>query len=161
MKRTSLIAAGAIALVVAMGFVAQARTSGHGVRHATGRTSTTVHVIEHATTDTTIDVGPSGDSTGDILTFSNDVFDETNTTKVGHDQGECIRINVVDGSWECRWITFLKGGAITVEGPFYDAKNSVLPITGGRGKFKDASGSMKLAALASGTEYDFVFTVRQ
>jgi allene oxide cyclase len=158
MKRTPLIFAAAVAVVAAAAFVAQARTVGH---RAVGRSSTTVHVIEHATTDTTVDVGPSGDSTGDILTFSNDVFDETNTTKVGRDQGECTRINVVDGSWECHWITFLKGGAITVEGPFFDTKSSVLPITGGRGKFKDASGSMKLSALASGTEYDFVFTVRQ
>ena len=159
MKRTSLIFAAAVALMAAAAFVAQAGTT--HPRAAGGRTVTTVHVIEHATTDTTVDVGSSGDSTGDILTFSNDVFDETNTTKVGHDQGECTRINVVDGSWECHWITFLKGGAITVEGPFYDTENSVLPITGGRGKFKDASGSMKLSALASGTEYDFVFTVRQ
>ena len=158
MKRTSLIAVAVLALVLAAGFVAQARSMRHG---AAGRTSTTVHVVEHATTDTTVDVGPSGDSTGDILTFSNDVYDATNTTKVGHDQGECTRINVADGSWECHWITFLKGGAITVEGPYFDTKSSVLPITGGRGTFKDASGSMKLSALASGTEYDFVFTVRQ
>jgi hypothetical protein len=77
------------------------------------------------------------------------------------DQGECTRINVGGGSWECHWITFLKGGAITVEGPLHDGKSSVLPITGGRGKFNDASGSMALSALAIGVEYDFVFTVRQ
>lgn len=161
MKRTFLIVGVAVAAVVAAGFVAQARSTHGPTQRAPSRSVTTVHVIERATTDTTIDVGPSGDSTGDILTFSNDVFDETNTTKVGRDQGECTRINVVDGSWECHWITFLKGGAITVEGPFFDGKSSVLPITGGRGKFKDASGSMKLSALPSGTEYDFVFTVRQ
>jgi hypothetical protein len=161
MRRATSIAIAAAAVVVAVAFVAQAATRGRSPIPRGQRTSTTVHVIEHATTDTTVDVGPSGDSTGDILTFSNDVYDETNTTRVGHDQGECTRINVTDGSWECHWITFLKGGAITVEGPFYDTENSVLPITGGRGKFKDASGSMKLSALASGTEYDFVFTVRQ
>ena len=54
-----------------------------------------------------------------------------------------------------------EGGAITVEGPFYNGRNSVLPITGGRGRFKDASESVALSALASGVEYDFAFTVRK
>ncbi len=103
------------------------------------------------------DSGPNGDSSGDLLTFANDVFDETNTAKVGRDQGDCIRINVTAGSWECRWITFLKGGAITVEGPFFDAKDSVLAITGGRGKYKDARGSMELKALPDLSGYDFIF----
>ncbi len=124
-----------------------------------GRQATVIHVIEHATTDLVIDTGPVGDSSGDLLTFANDVFDETNTDKVGRDQGDCIRINVIEGSWECRWITFLKGGAITVEGPFYDTKNSVLVITGGRGEYKGARGSMELKVLADLSGYDFIFHV--
>jgi hypothetical protein len=151
MRKTALIAAGAIAVVLVAGYVAQASSS------RPRATTTTVHVVEHATTDLTIDTGPTGDSSGDLLTFANDVFDETNTDKVGRDQGDCIRINVTDGSWECRWITFLKGGAITVEGPFFDTKDSVLAITGGRGKYKDARGSMELKALPDLSGYDFIF----
>jgi hypothetical protein len=78
---------------------------------------------------------------------------------VGRDQGDCIRINTIEGSWECRWLTFLKGGAITVEGPFYDSHDSVLVITGGRGKYKDAQGSMELKVLPDGSGYDFIFHV--
>jgi allene oxide cyclase-like protein len=141
----------AVALVVA-GVVAQAGT---GRRQET----TAIHVIERATTDNVVDTGPSGDSSGDLLTFANDVFDENNEDKVGRDQGDCVRINPSDGSWECRWITFLKGGAITVEGPVFDAKPSVLVITGGRGKYKDARGSMELSALEDGTGYNFTFHV--
>ncbi len=153
-----MIVVGAIAVVLVAGYVAQA-TTGHRATTTTVHraTTTTVHVIEHATTDLTVDTGPSGDSSGDLLTFANDVFDETNTDKVGRDQGDCVRINTTDGSWECRWITFLKGGAITVEGPFFDTKDSVLAITGGRGKYKDARGSMELKALADLSGYDFIF----
>lgn len=152
MRRTPMIAAAAIAVVLVAGYVARAGT---GERRAV----TTIQVVERATTDLVIDTGPTGDSSGDLLTFANDVFDETNTNKVGRDQGDCIRINAVEGSWECRWITFLKGGALTVEGPFYDTRDSVLAITGGRGKYKDARGSMELRALPDGSGYDFIFRV--
>jgi hypothetical protein len=152
MRKTLPIAAVAIASVLVVGYVAQAR-----VTH--GRQATVIHVVEHATTDLVIDTGPTGDSSGDLLTFANDVFDEANVDKVGRDQGDCIRINVTEGSWECRWITFLKGGAITVEGPFYDTKNSVMVITGGRGTYKGARGSMELKVLPDLSGYDFIFHV--
>jgi hypothetical protein len=152
MRKTLPITAVAVASVLVVGYVAQAR-----VTH--GRQATVIHVIEHATTDLVIDTGPTGDSSGDLLTFANDVFDEANVEKVGRDQGDCIRINVIEGSWECRWITFLKGGAITVEGPFFDTKNSVLVITGGRGAYKGARGSMELKVLPDLSGYDFIFHV--
>jgi allene oxide cyclase len=152
MRKIGVIGTVAVLVVGAAAFVAQAGT---GQRRA----ATVIHVIEHATTDLVVDTGPTGDSSGDLLTFANDIFDEANAEKVGRDQGDCIRINTIEGSWECRWITFLKGGAITVEGPFYDTHDSVMVITGGRGKYKDAQGSMELKVLADGTGYDFIFHV--
>jgi len=121
---------------------------------------TTLSVVEHPINEKVIDIGKPGDSSGDLLTFANELFDETNADKVGRDQGDCIRINTTEGSWECRWINFLKGGAITVEGPFFDSHDSVMAITGGRGKYKDARGSMELKALPDGSGYDFIFHVR-
>jgi allene oxide cyclase len=150
MRKTLSIAAVAIVAVLVAGYVAQA-----GTVHR--REATLIHVIERATTDLVIDTGPTGDSSGDLLTFANELFDETNVDKVGRDQGDCIRINTVDGSWECRWINFLKGGAITVEGPFFDTHDSVMVITGGRGKYKGARGSMELKALPDGSGFDFIF----
>ena len=70
----------------------------------------TIKVIEHATTDKVIDVGKKGDSTGDLLTFHNAVYNAANKAKIGRDQGVCVRIDKQDGSWECRWITFLQEG---------------------------------------------------
>src|SRR5947207_2357327 len=51
----------------------------------------TVHVVEHAITDTPVDVGPTGDSRGDLLAFANPVFDAADKKQVGSDSGNCVR----------------------------------------------------------------------
>jgi hypothetical protein len=117
-----------------------------------------IHVVEHATTDATTDTGAPGDSAGDVLTFANDVYDAGNTTTVGTDQGYCIRV-VAGASYECNWTTFLPGGQIVVEGPFFDTANSKLAITGGTGRYRNARGQMELKAREGGTEFDFIFHV--
>ena len=120
-----------------------------------------IHVIEHAASDTVIDTDQSGtDTTGDLLTFHNSIYDAADATHVGRDQGDCIRINVARGTWECRWVTWVGDGSITVEGPFYDTHDSVLAITGGTGEFRNVRGSMLLKARSGGTEYDFIFSVQ-
>ena len=124
-----------------------------------GPNVTRLAVIEHATTDTVVDLTTNGDSTGDLLTFHNELFDDANEIVVGTNQGECVRIEV-GVSWECRWINFLEGGSITVEGPFFDDGPSAMAITGGTGAYRGARGSMRLVARdAAGTEYDFVFRI--
>lgn len=118
-----------------------------------------IKVIEHATTDTTTDTGASGDSVGDILTFANEVFDAADTTKVGTDNGYCLR-TVAGAAYECNWTTFLDRGQITVEGPFFDAKDSTLAITGGTGRFRGARGEMELHSLEGGKKFAFVFHLK-
>ena len=114
-------------------------------------------VVEHAKSDATAHIGKGADNRGDILTFANDIFDAADKTKVGYDQGLCIRI-VVGKAFECLWTTTLVGGQITVEGPFLDSGDSVLAVTGGTGKYADARGQMALHARdAKGSEYDFKF----
>ena len=111
-----------------------------------GPNVTRLVVVEHATTDTVVDLTTNGDSTGDLLTFHNELFDETDTDVVGTNQGECVRIEV-GVSWECRWVNFLEGG-------------SVLAITGGTGAYRGARGSMRLvAANEAGTELNFIFRI--
>jgi allene oxide cyclase len=120
----------------------------------------TVHVIEHAVTDTVVHSGGAGDQTGNTLTFHNKVYDPADKKQVGTDQGFCMRIVTgSSGSYECFWTTFLAGGQITVEGPFYDKANSILAITGGTGRYRDARGQMNLVSRHGGTEYDFIFHV--
>ena len=154
MKRLyALFALGAaVALVLALA------AWGHGSHQ--GKGGKRIHVVERATTDTVVDVGPAGDSLGDTLAFANELFDKTNTHTVGTDQGSCIR-TVAGEAWECTWTNFLSRGQITVQGPFYDdGSDSTLAITGGTGAYGNARGSMELRwRNPAGTEFDFVFHV--
>jgi hypothetical protein len=119
-----------------------------------------LHVVEHAKSDATAHIGKAADNRGDILTFANDVFDAADKAKVGSDQGFCIRV-VAGKSFECMWTLMLAGGQITVEGPFLDAGDSTLAVTGGTGKYADARGEMKLHARdAKGTAYDFLYSLQ-
>jgi allene oxide cyclase len=144
----AMIAAGLISAAPAL-----ARTTGRA--HASGNTIT---VVEHAITDTEVPLAPGGkDEKGDILTFNNPVFNAADKAQVGHDEGFCTRLAPKQGIWECLWTTFLKGGQITVQGPYYDTRNSTLSITGGTGAYKDSRGEMRLNAKDGGKEYDFIF----
>ena len=152
-------------LAVAVGVAAALIFSGAAAASGSSGTSSnrTIHVIEHAITDTEVPVGTQGlGQPGNLLVFHNPVFESTDATEAGSDQGDCIRIVVTptQRTWECRWITFLGGGAITVEGPFSELPNqqTVLPITGGTGIFSNARGQMILQARNPGeTEFDFIF----
>jgi len=117
----------------------------------------TLVVIEHATTDTVIDLGEAGDSIGDLLAFGNTVYDEGNETEVGTSQGSCVR-TVPGEAWECMFTVILDEGQLTVEGPFYDAAPSELAITGGTGAYSTARGQMRLEANSE-TEFRFTFEI--
>jgi allene oxide cyclase len=140
-NKATLLLAGALALQVSLSAVAAEK----------------IQVVERALTDTTIDLGAKGDSVGDLLTFANPIYDAANKTKLGSDQGYCVRV-IVGKSWECFWTLLLADGEITVEGPFYDTGDSVMVVTGGTGKYVGAKGAMKLHSRdAKSSSYDFLY----
>ena len=151
-RRTFVMAATAVLIA---GAIATGTSSAKPIR--IGDAGRTVHVIEHAITDTEIPTGGGKDVKGNILTFNNPVFNVANTKQVGHDEGFCVRVAPAQGSWECLWTTFLKAGQITVQGPYYDTRNSTLSITGGTGAYRNSRGEMTLLSRNGGTEYDFIF----
>jgi hypothetical protein len=118
-------------------------------------------VVERATTDAiSVHGGKAADNVGDILTFSNDVFDAANKIKIGSDQGYCVRL-VVGRSFECHWTLILAKGQIAVDGPFLDAADSTLAVTGGTGDYADVHGEMRLHARdAKGSAYDFQYILK-
>ena len=152
-----------LALGVATAVVASAVVASF-VLSSSATAATTLTVTEHAVTDHFTDVGRTGIGPGDLLTFHNPIFDSTDTTKVGTDQGTCIRITKFkkdrSGSWECEWTTFLNGGAdsITVEAPYYDTGLGTGAITGGTGAYLGASGSLNLSC-SSETRCTFEFNL--
>ena len=150
------VAISAAAALAAAAIVATTSSAKPSRAHATG---TTVHVVEHAITDTEIPTGGGKDVKGNILTFNNPVFDAADKKQIGHDEGFCTRIAPKQGSWECLWTTFLKGAQITVQGPFHDTHNSVLSITGGTGAYRSNRGEMVLKSRNGGKEYDFIFNL--
>lgn len=116
-------------------------------------------VVERAASDIVTDIGEKGDSVGDVLTFSNAIYDEANESEIGSSNGWCIR-TAVGKAWECFWTLILEDGQITVAGPFLDAGDSVLAVTGGTGAYAGVSGEMTLHARnPEGTEYDFGYTL--
>jgi hypothetical protein len=133
-----------LALIVAGVLVAGGGTVASLVASSSASAASTVKVIEHAVTDKVIDIGKAGDSAGDQLTFHNQIYNAADAAVVGSDQGWCVRIAPKKGSWECVYTTFLQGGQITVETPFYDTADSVGVVTGGTGAYSGASGSLDL-----------------
>ena len=116
-----------------------------------------ISVVERAASDAVTDTGVKDDSAGDILTFANELYDKDNKAKVGSDNGYCFR-TVAGKAWECAWTNTLDNGQINVAGPFIDGQDSVLAVTGGTGRYKNARGEMRLHARdAKGSEYDFKF----
>jgi hypothetical protein len=155
--------AAAVAVAGLAATAAQANQGSHVQRSATTRTSQAapqITVVERAVTDTIVDLGPTGDSRGDLLAFANPMYNRTNTNRVGRDQGSCIR-TVVGKAWQCSFTTWLAKGSLVVEGPFYDSRDSVLAITGGTGSYSRSRGVMHLHARnAKGTAFTFRFTVQ-
>lgn len=166
MRRRVIVASSVAAAVAATGAAvtaaqasqdAQTRSSGTA---APSQAARQLIVVERAVTDTLVDLGPRGDSRGDLLAFGNPVFNRTNSKRIGSDQGSCIR-TVVGRSWECSWTTRLAKGSLVVEGTFFDTRDSALAITGGTGIYSRARGVMHLHARnARGTAYTFKFTVQ-
>jgi len=143
---TVLVAAG-----LSLGVLTQSASAG----------STRLAVVERAATDAITDTGAEGDSPGDLLTFANEIYDEANEKLVGSNTGWCIRV-VAGKSWECFWTLSLGDGQIMVHGPFLDAGDSTLAITGGTGAYQGARGQMQLHARdAKGSAYDFVYELMQ
>ncbi|MGH8320030.1 MAG: allene oxide cyclase family protein [Steroidobacteraceae bacterium] len=119
-----------------------------------------LHFVEHPVNEVTTRAGGSADARGNLLTFANPVFDSADRRQVGTDNGFCIRV-VRGKSWECFWTLLLRDGQITVEGPFLDAGDSRLAITGGTGRFTGAKGEMTLHSRAPRSqEYDFIYNLR-
>lgn len=157
--RRKIVTVGTIVAAVAAGAIAvgAAEASTHSATVAGQH----ITVVERAVSDTVVDTGPKGDSRGDLLAFANPVFNAGITTRVGHDNGSCIR-TVVGKAWECSWTTRLAQGSLVVQGPFYDTRDSTLAITGGTGAYSQARGVMHLHARnAQGTAYTFGFVVQR
>jgi len=148
-----LLLAGAVTGLTLVFYFSTHTPQAHGLK--------TLHVVEHAITDTVQQFHAPKNSLGDVLGFHNPVFNEADKKQVGYDNGFCIR-TVATGKteWECSWTLFLNGSQVTVQGPYFDdGTDTLLTITGGTGSYTGAQGQMMLHARGNpvGSEYDFIY----
>ena len=157
MNKRSFFSSIAITLIAIVSMVGL--SVGNSVDHIAHAASyTVIHVVEHYNNNVIIDLGPKGDSMGDLNPFADPIFDAANKKQVGYESGNCIR-TIVGKLYECNWTVFLKGGQISVEGPSYDKNaNSVLAIIGGTGIYRDARGELKVHnRIKATTVNDYMF----
>src|SRR5437016_1796027 len=81
MKKSLILTA--VVSLISIALSALFFTMSNGIFAAQANGDKKIHVVERATTDTIVDIGPKGDSRGDILAFANQVFDQDNKKQVG------------------------------------------------------------------------------
>jgi hypothetical protein len=121
-----------------------------------------IDVVERAETDTiSLHGGTAADNVGDVMTFTNPIYDAANQKVIGKDQGFCVRLTI-GKAFECQWTLFLAKGQIMVNGPVYDGQeDSLLAIVGGTGAYAGASGEMLIHARdPKATAYDFHYRLK-
>jgi len=87
---------------------------------------------------TPVDLGPTGDSPGDMFVFDQPLLNEAREN-IGSNSGYCVR--TLPGQFsECQWTLTMANGTITVAGREAETGTSLVPIIGGTGAFDGASG---------------------
>lgn len=89
---------------------------------------------------TPIDVGPTGDSPGDMFVFDQPLLNEAKEN-IGSNSGFCVR--TLPGQFsECQWTLTMADGSITVAGREAETGTSMIPVIGGTGAYIGVSGVM-------------------
>lgn len=119
--------------------------------------SLSLNLVERPLHDTIVDVGyPGQDSLGDLMIWSNDIYDAANAAKVGDDSGWCIRTRV-GKTWECTFTLTLPDGAINTAGSVKDGMDPVFGVTGGTGAYSGVSGQLIWVSQGQGGLNRFAF----
>ena len=106
-----------------------------------------------------IDNAPVGDSPGDMLVFTEKLFDPRGK-RIGSDAASCVRL--FDATSLCTGVYMLPGGRVMVQllqpGPTgtYDQA-----ITGGTGRFAGARGTVTVAQRPDGDRFRFRIRVHR
>ena len=123
-----------------------------------------IRVTEIIVQEAGIDLGEPGDSLGDQFVFSGDLFRAGE--KVGIDGGVCTLVrlvSMVSATSQCVATAELPKGQITVQGLLTfteetEGEPSLLAITGGTGKYREAQGELKVVQTSE-TESQLTFKI--
>ena len=109
-----------------------------------------------------IDNEPAGDSAGDVVIFSQKLYDRSETRVVGRSHAMCTRTTDPEGSYLCDGAFLLRRGEITIQGvdPPATVTRHPLVVTGGSGRYRGARGEITVHHL-SPSEDRFDFKLRR
>ncbi len=98
-----------------------------------------------------VDVGPTGDSPGDMFVFDQPLLNEAREN-IGNNSGYCVR--TLPGQFsQCQWTLTMADGSITVAGREAETGTSHVPVIGGTGAYLGVTG-----VLATTPNGDRTFT---
>ena len=96
-----------------------------------------------------VDLGPAGDSAGDMVVFTLRVFDRPGGRRIGAGHGYCVRTEVGVAN-DCQANASLPGGRIVFQWEEHDGQRSSRGvITGGTGRYRGANTEVRLTSVAS------------
>lgn len=105
-----------------------------------------------------IDVGKKGESVGDYIAFSDDVY--SRGKKVGYLDGTCTTTRIVGTSFrsQCVVTLSLPGGSLTSQGVLAaaseeDASGLTVAVTGGTGRYSGAGGEAHVRFVSDTKTY--------
>jgi allene oxide cyclase len=124
------------------------------------RAAERIGLVERATGEQVVHHGPAADALGDLLVFSNPLFDATDRTAAGASRGYCVRVEV-GRWWDCHFTLELAAGALLVAGAYPDEGDAEFGIVGGTGRYAGARGTLRVHARdAAHSSYDFAVALQ-
>jgi allene oxide cyclase len=113
--------------------------------------TTRLVVIAREVDFTIVDVGPQGDSPGDTIAFTDDLFDQAGR-RIGRDQAHCTIMFRGDVLCDASFVIAGRGQLII------HGVGLTFAVTGGTGDFQKARGQLHETFLPTG-EFRFAFTL--
>jgi hypothetical protein len=112
--------------------------------------------VERASDEKVVPVSQAPDAIGDLLVFSNPLYDAADRAAVGTSRGSCVRVELGKW-WQCQWTIALARGALEVAGAYPDSGDAEFAIVGGTARYAGARGTLKVHARdAEHSAYDFL-----
>jgi hypothetical protein len=135
-----------------------------GVAYGVGDTAThfrSLVLYERGTSFTPLDLGATGPSPGDTVTFTSDLFSDAGfKSKVGTVVGTCTVVDVKAAIAECGATARLADGDIQVNGPVpTESESFTAPVTGGTGRYRTVGGELQSTQLNASGDTKDVFTL--
>ena len=154
--RRALIALTLAGIASAIAFV------GVGIATPSARQSKarTINVaIRFSDAHTRLDLGQTGSTTGDTVTFSGPLLEGEDGRRIGFGQGHCVMTLPTRPLAQCAATFFFPRGQISTQGPNYFNRPFNEGIVGGTGEFRSARGEMRAVPFPGGDGLRLTFRV--